>query len=117
MPQSPKIMPLAMETMMPRSKFQSPLVSESILQAQIIRHLRSAGAYVIRIRSAQNNGAPDVIACHKGKFIGIEIKSPKIAPKPSPLQKENGEQIQETGGLWICTNSLSDVIALLDSIE
>ena len=45
------------------------------------------------------SGIPDVIAIHKGKFIGIECKADKTK-KPTALQLKRGKEIQDAGGLW-----------------
>lgn len=44
-------------------------------------------------------GIPDLIACVKGRFVGIELKSEK--GKTSPLQDYNLEAIEKSGGISI----------------
>ena len=44
-------------------------------------------------------GVPDIIACVKGRFIGVEIKGP--AGKPTELQIHNLKKIDEAGGYGI----------------
>lgn len=43
-------------------------------------------------------GLPDVIACIKGAFIGIELKS--ITGRQSPSQKTAQQQIEALGGKY-----------------
>lgn len=43
------------------------------------------------------SGVPDILACIKGRFVGIEVKAEK--GKPSPLQIYNKEQIEKSGGI------------------
>lgn len=43
------------------------------------------------------SGVPDILACIKGKFVGIEVKAEK--GKPSALQIFNKEQIEKSGGI------------------
>ena len=43
------------------------------------------------------SGVPDVIACHDGRFIGIECKAG--SNKPTPLQQKNLDDIQAAGGV------------------
>ena len=47
-------------------------------------------------------GAPDIIACVKGRFIGIECKAGNN--KPTMLQENNLKQIRENGGLAVVIN-------------
>jgi Holliday junction resolvase len=48
------------------------------------------------------SGVPDVIACHDGRFIGIECKSG--SNKPTPLQEKNLSDIQAAGGVSLVVN-------------
>jgi Holliday junction resolvase len=45
---------------------------------------------------------PDVIACHNGRFIGIECKAG--SNKPTPLQEKNLSDIQTAGGVALVVN-------------
>ena len=48
------------------------------------------------------SGVPDVIACHDGRFIGIERKAG--SHKPTPLQQKNLDDIQTAGGVALVIN-------------
>ena len=48
------------------------------------------------------SGVPDVIACHNGRFIGIECKAG--SNKPTPLQEKNLSDIQAAGGIALVIN-------------
>ena len=48
------------------------------------------------------SGVPDLVACIKGKFIGIETKAGK--GKPTALQEKNLMSIMNTGGLAVLVN-------------
>ena len=48
------------------------------------------------------SGVPDVIACHDGRFIGIECKAG--SNKPTPLQEKNLSDIQTAGGVALVVN-------------
>ena len=43
-------------------------------------------------------GIPDILACVKGLFIGIEVKTDKGIV--SEVQKYQGREIQKSGGKW-----------------
>jgi Holliday junction resolvase len=48
------------------------------------------------------SGVPDIVACIKGKFIGIEAKAGK--GKPTALQEKNLMNIMRTGGIAVLVN-------------
>ena len=43
-------------------------------------------------------GIPDILACVKGLFVGIEVKTDKGIV--SDIQKYQGKKIQKSGGKW-----------------
>lgn len=45
------------------------------------------------------SGVPDIVACLKGKFIGIECKA--NGGKPTALQEKNLSEIMNKGGLAV----------------
>jgi hypothetical protein len=60
------------------------------------------------------SGIPDLVACIKGKFVGIEVKAGKN--KPTALQDKNLMQIMDAGGVSITVNEygLEDLRLLLE---
>lgn len=56
-------------------------------------------------------GAPDIVCVHKGKYIGIEVKSEK--GKQSDEQKAFQKALEFAGGIYILARSLDDVRAML----
>jgi len=86
-------------------------MKEQTIQAKIIKHLESKGAYVVKVVSANRAGIPDVLACLEGKFIGVEVKNEKGIP--SPLQLYNIRRIVDSGGIAGICRSVGDVDKLL----
>ena len=56
------------------------------------------------------SGVPDIVACYKGKFIGIECKAGKGVP--TALQLRELRLIEEAGGISMVIRE--DTVALLD---
>lgn len=56
------------------------------------------------------SGIPDIIICWYGRFISVEVKSPK--GKPTELQLRCGSDIQEAGGIWRVVRNNDDITAL-----
>lgn len=82
-------------------------MSEQQLQKKILQYINACGGYVIKIVTATKAGVPDIVACHKGKFYGIEVKYG--SNKPSALQVANLDMIRAAGGIGILAYSLEDV--------
>lgn len=54
--------------------------------------------YIIKNEQGANSGVPDITICHKGLFVGIELKrSPKHLP--TLQQKARLYNIVESGGI------------------
>ena len=61
-------------------------------------------------------GVPDIIACYRGVFVGIEIKAE--GNYPTKLQLHELEQIRSAGGVAGVVYSVEDVRELLkESVE
>jgi Holliday junction resolvase len=62
------------------------------------------------------SGVPDIIACYKGRFIGIECKAGK--GKTTALQDLNITQIRKNQGLAIVVNegNIDELVQLLGSL-
>ena len=89
---------------------------ESKLQRKIQDYLKRKGCYEFKVHGSvyMKSGIPDIIACYKGKFIGIECKIGKN--KMSRSQEENRDHILEAGGIHILAYSLEDVKNILEKI-
>jgi Holliday junction resolvase len=72
---------------------------ERKVKKKVIEILKSAGAYyAMPVASGFGNaGVPDILACHKGVFFGIECKA--NGGKPTALQLSNLAQIERAGGM------------------
>jgi Holliday junction resolvase len=91
-------------------------MSECSLQTNVIKYLRSVGAYAINIHGDEfQAGVPDVIACYKGRFLGLELKAPN--GQLSKLQKRNLQKIQKAGGIAEEVRSLEKVRTIIKAID
>lgn len=57
------------------------------------------------------SGIPDIVVCHKGKFLGVECKAGYN--KPTALQEREMVEIQKAGGAAMVVRE--DTIELLDN--
>ena len=64
------------------------------------------------------SGIPDILACHNGRFLGIEVKGGSSYGL-TELQKYNLKQIRDAGGIGICVypSGWDRFLQLLDDIQ
>lgn len=72
---------------------------EKQLQGKLLKRLRSAGHYCIKIIGASRAGAPDIVTCQDGAFVAYECKTD--VGRQSELQKYNQRMIEKSGGKYV----------------
>lgn len=80
------------------------MTPEAKVKRKIKEKLDAMGAYFIQPIGTGfgSHGAPDIVACYKGLFIGIEAKAGK--GKTTALQEFNLKRIEGMGGLALVIN-------------
>ena len=88
---------------------------EKKVKDKVVAQLKSLGAYYFYPVTGGfgASGVPDIVACYKGLFFGIECKAGKN--KPTKLQELNLRQITGSGGTALVINedNAADVAAIL----
>lgn len=86
---------------------------EAELQNKIIKALKKhqPDVKVIKIHDKYTSGISDLIICHRGKFVAIELKVGNN--KPTKLQELFLMQIEEAGGVVGVAYSIEDVERIL----
>lgn len=95
-----------------------PKLSEHDVQSQILAWLKLKCIFSYRQNTGAAKlkgfwvrfgipGAPDIVAVHRGRFIGIEVK--KVGEKQSEDQKEFERNLVAAGGTYILAYCLEDV--------
>ena len=86
---------------------------ESKVKAQCVELLKKHGAYYFFpvMGGYGRSGIPDIVVCHKGKFLGVECKAGYN--KPTALQEREMVEIQKAGGAAMVVRE--DTIELLDN--
>lgn len=80
------------------------MTPEAKVKKKVVAILKQYGAYFFYPVTGGygRSGVPDIIVCHKGRFIGIECKAGNN--KPTPLQEQNLNAIQAAGGTSLVIN-------------
>lgn len=58
------------------------------------------------------SGVPDIIACWRGRTLGIEVKAPGKRSNTTELQKRQLEQIAAAGGIALVVDDVSQLDAM-----
>lgn len=90
---------------------------ENTIVGAITRELTRRGAYWINVHGAGvgRNGVPDLLACHHGQFIAVEVKQRR--GRVRALQTYELERVQKAGGHALVARDLTGLRAVLDQIE
>lgn len=92
---------------------------ESRLSHDIMDALRARGAFVWKNHGGPTmmNGLPDIAGVYRGRFIGIETKTPE-GDEPSTIQQLRATQIRAAGGAVLSPcRSKAEAVAWLQRIE
>lgn len=83
------------------------MTPEAKVKTRVVALLKAAGAYYFYPVTGGwgNSGVPDIVVCHKGRFIGIECKAG--TNKPTKLQQKNLADIAAAGGISLVVNELN----------
>lgn len=80
------------------------MTPEAKVKKKVVETLKRLGAYYFQPVTGGfgRSGVPDLVACYKGRFIGIECKSGN--KKPTALQLKNLNDIIGQGGIALVIN-------------
>lgn len=92
---------------------------EKKVKDAVVKVLKQCGVYYFFPVTGGfgRSGVPDIIACYKGNFIGIECKAG--SNKPTALQEAEMAKINTAGGvcLVVSEKNTEDVLKLLETID
>lgn len=77
---------------------------ESKVKKQVVAILKKHGAYYFYPVTGGygRSGVPDIVACYRGQFLGIECKAGKGTT--TALQEKNLQDITANGGIALVVN-------------
>lgn len=92
-------------------------------EARIVRRIQhlitSQGGRCFKIHGGDNPyqeaGIPDILACYRGRFIGLEVKAP--GGKLSRLQMQVLSEIDTAGGIAAVVDNTEQVLKILKRID
>jgi hypothetical protein len=95
-----------------------PAKPESKLQKKIQDRLEARGAYVAKIHGGiYSSGVPDLLACYRGHFLGLEVKTPDNKSGATKLQKGQLRAIKRARGYGYVVRSVEAVDKICDAVD
>lgn len=105
-------------------------VREQVIQSEILRYLRTRGAWVHKTKAVNlvgsgeglalaktEQGVPDILACYDGWFLALEVKAAVNGKPVSGAQVAQINNIIECGGVAHVVWSVEQVEAILDAMD
>lgn len=107
-------------------------IKESVIQRDIIRYLKSRGAWVHKAKAANlvgsfkagtarltstDVGVPDLLVCYDGQFLAFEVKAPTAGARVSGEQVAQINHIIHAGGVAQVVWSVDQVEDILDALD
>ena len=86
------------------------MTKEQDIQIAIMNYISSIGGLPVKFNNIgiyAKAGVPDILACIKGRFVAIEVKKP--GNKPSSLQENFINAVNQIGGFAFWADNLQDV--------
>lgn len=90
-------------------------MSEDAIVRAIKRTLDRRGAWHIKTTGVSLAGCPDILACYRGHFLAIEVKT--LVGRVHPNQQRQLELVDHAGGTAFVATSKDDVDDVLDRID
>jgi Holliday junction resolvase len=93
------------------------MTKEASLQDRVLRYLRSLkpDVWAVKYHGAMYGtaGVPDILACVRGRFVAIELKT---TTKETPIQRMQRQSIEQAGGVSFVAYSLDEVKAVIEPL-
>ncbi len=91
---------------------------EKLIVNKIKKALQERGAWVTKTHGSPHlAGLPDIIACYRGRFVGLEVKTPETRKNVSARQAAILKQIYAAGGWDGVVCSVDAALNILDIID
>lgn len=92
---------------------------ESRLVANILKKIRGQGGWWFKTHGSvyQMSGIPDIIGCHDGRFVAMEVKMPGKEQETSARQGWTMRRIHAAGGIAVVVSSVSGAVGVLNILD
>lgn len=92
-------------------------MTEGRIKQRLRIYLSSIGAFWSNVQGGRGSkpGDPDIVVCYKGRYIGIESKTPEN--RLSKIQKERRTEIINAGGQYWVIRSLDELKKKIEELK
>lgn len=91
---------------------------EAKLTKKLLDRLRGRGAWAVKVHgNIHSTGIPDIVACYRGRMLGLEVKVPGREGTLTKYQAHTLEQIKGARGIARVVTSVDQIDKILDSID
>lgn len=91
---------------------------EKTITNGILKKLRALGGWWTKIPGTRMSaGLPDIIGCHNGTFVGLEVKRPSTRNTVTERQAETLRRIAAAGGLAAVVTSREEALEALNRAD
>ena len=91
-------------------------IRESIIQSAILNYLDNLdNTYAVRVKSSGKTGDSDIVFCHKGRFVAIEVK--RNTTKGGKIQNRRLISVMKAGGVGEVVRSLTEVKEIITKLD
>lgn len=92
---------------------------ESVLRRKIFKAIEAKygkAVYIFHPHGGMYSaGAPDLVGALRGRFFGLEVKTPENGKGVTKLQKAHLDQIKSAGGVSAVVTSVEEALSALDT--
>ena len=86
-------------------------MTELAIRNAIVRALRQRGCFVLVTTGVALAGCPDLLVCHEGRFIALEVKQP--GNYHTRIQRARLAHIKQAGGTAEVVRSVEEALEVL----
>jgi hypothetical protein len=90
------------------------MTPEGSVKAKVKTFLKAKGVwYVIPVSNGMGTrGVPDILCCHRGRLIALEIKAPGKRGNTTPHQEMQMAGIRASGGIAVVVDDVSALVEI-----
>ncbi len=93
-------------------------MNEAALSKKMALRIRTRGGWARKIAGGPGQaGLPDILACYRGHFIGLEVKLPGKENNVTVLQQATLDAMKNGGGITAVVTTVQQVDRIMDRID
>jgi hypothetical protein len=91
--------------------------NEYDFQKEVLAYLNANHIWHYRTQMGTQSGLPDIIACYRGFFVGLELKREDKKGRPTEQQLKVNKDLKESGATAEFIDNMEDLIRLFEGLD